>query len=92
MTDRETPVEFIHEPVLLQEVLQWMAPQPGGVYCDGSLGGGGPRADTYQARRGCYAFPMPFLVHHEGVERGLEIRTVREVLAELVASIDQFYE
>ena len=41
MTDREPPVEFIHEPVLLQEVLQWMAPHSGGVYCDGTLGGGG---------------------------------------------------
>ena len=34
-------MEFIHEPVLLKEVLQWMDVRPGGVYCDGTLGGGG---------------------------------------------------
>ncbi len=32
---------FVHEPVLLQEVLQWMDARPGGAYCDGTLGGGG---------------------------------------------------
>ena len=32
---------FQHEPVLLQEVLQWMNVRRGGVYCDGTLGGGG---------------------------------------------------
>ena len=34
-------MEFRHEPVLLQEVLQWMNVREGGVYCDGTLGGGG---------------------------------------------------
>lgn len=34
-------MEFIHEPVLLKEVLQWMDVRPDGVYCDGTLGGGG---------------------------------------------------
>ncbi len=34
-------MDFQHEPVLLQEVLQWMNIQRGGVYCDGTLGGGG---------------------------------------------------
>lgn len=42
----------------------------------------GPRADTYQAMLGCYSFPMHVLVHYDGIERGLEIRTVREALAE----------
>lgn len=42
----------------------------------------GPRADTYQAMLGCYSFPMHVLVHYDGIERGLEIRTLREVLAE----------
>ena len=32
---------FQHEPVLLQEVLRWMNVREGGVYCDGTLGGGG---------------------------------------------------
>lgn len=34
-------MEFIHEPVLLQGVLEWMDVKPDGVYCDGTLGGGG---------------------------------------------------
>lgn len=34
-------MEFIHEPVLLHEVLEWMDVKPDGVYCDGTLGGGG---------------------------------------------------
>ena len=32
---------FVHEPVLLREVLAWMAVKENGVYCDGTLGGGG---------------------------------------------------
>lgn len=42
----------------------------------------GPRADTFQAMLGCYSFPMHVLVHYDGVDRGLEIRTVREALAD----------
>jgi len=34
-------MSFVHEPVLLQEVLQWMPLRPDGAYCDGTLGGGG---------------------------------------------------
>ena len=34
-------MEFRHESVLLQEVLQWMDVRENGVYCDGTLGGGG---------------------------------------------------
>ena len=31
----------VHLPVLLDEVLQWLSPQPGAVLVDGTLGGGG---------------------------------------------------
>ena len=34
-------MNFQHEPVLLQEVLQWINTRSDGVYCDGTLGGGG---------------------------------------------------
>ena len=34
-------MEFRHEPVMLSEVIRWMNVQPDGVYCDGTLGGGG---------------------------------------------------
>ena len=34
-------MEFKHEPVLLKEVLEWLNPAPGGVFADGTLGGGG---------------------------------------------------
>jgi beta-xylosidase len=42
----------------------------------------GPRADTFEAMLGCYSFPMHVLVHYDGIDRGLEIRTVREALAD----------
>ena len=34
-------MEFVHEPVLLNEVLEWMDVKEDGVYADGTLGGGG---------------------------------------------------
>ena len=34
-------MSFQHEPVLLREVLEWMNVRTDGVYCDGTLGGGG---------------------------------------------------
>ena len=34
-------MDFQHTPVLFHEVMEWMAPQAQGVYCDGTLGGGG---------------------------------------------------
>jgi beta-glucosidase len=42
----------------------------------------GPRADTFEAMLGCYSFPMHVLVHYDGIERGVDIPTVREALAE----------
>lgn len=32
---------FHHIPVLFDEVMEWIGPQPDGVYADGTLGGGG---------------------------------------------------
>ena len=34
-------MSFHHIPVLLNEVLKYLNPQPGEVYADGTLGGGG---------------------------------------------------
>ena len=34
-------MEFSHIPVLFDEVMSWMNVRPGGVYADGTLGGGG---------------------------------------------------
>ncbi len=35
------PSDSCHVPVLAQEVLEWLDPQPGQVFADGTLGGGG---------------------------------------------------
>ena len=34
-------MEFHHVPVLLSEVMEYLSPQPGNVFADGTLGGGG---------------------------------------------------
>ena len=45
-------MSFQHEPVLLREVLQWMNVREDGVYCDGTLGGGGHSEAILQASGG----------------------------------------
>ncbi len=42
-------MEFHHVPVLLPEVIEWIHPVPGGVYCDGTLGGGGHSSAILEA-------------------------------------------
>lgn len=36
-----TDIQFHHVPVLYAQVLEWMQPEPNGIYLDGTLGGGG---------------------------------------------------
>ena len=36
-----TEPEVVHVPVMLDEVVQWLAPRAGMVLVDGTLGGGG---------------------------------------------------
>ncbi|MGN0763717.1 MAG: 16S rRNA (cytosine(1402)-N(4))-methyltransferase RsmH [Aristaeellaceae bacterium] len=45
-------MDFIHEPVLLNEVLAWMDVRPDGVYADGTLGGGGHSGAMLRASGG----------------------------------------
>ncbi|MGN0970402.1 MAG: 16S rRNA (cytosine(1402)-N(4))-methyltransferase, partial [Aristaeellaceae bacterium] len=45
-------MDFIHEPVLLNEVLAWMAVRTDGVYADGTLGGGGHSGAMLRASGG----------------------------------------
>src|SRR5512145_876165 len=33
--------DFVHEPVMLEEVLSWLIVNPSGVYVDGTVGGAG---------------------------------------------------
>lgn len=39
--DESEPPETIHIPVLADEIIEWLAPKPGDVILDGTLGGGG---------------------------------------------------
>jgi 16S rRNA (cytosine1402-N4)-methyltransferase len=42
-------MEFDHQPVLLNEVIELLSPMPGGVYCDATVGGGGHAEKVLEA-------------------------------------------
>jgi 16S rRNA (cytosine1402-N4)-methyltransferase len=44
-----SPVEPVHQPVMLQEVMSLLAPAPGGRYCDATVGYGGHARAVLQA-------------------------------------------
>ena len=48
-------MNFQHEPVLLRETLHWMNVKQDGVYCDGTLGGGGHSEAILKASGGTAA-------------------------------------
>ena len=65
-------MEFIHEPVLLDEVLQWMDVQEGGAYCDGTLGGGGHSGAMLRASGGTatlYGIDRDMMAIHAASQR-----------------------
>ena len=46
------PSSFHHVPVMLEQVLEFLAPGPGGTYVDGTLGGGGHSEAVLQRMEG----------------------------------------
>ena len=47
-------MEFVHVPVLLQEVLQYLEIRPDGIYADGTAGGAGhkiPETGRHNVKR-----------------------------------------
>lgn len=48
MNPDDTPPPAVHLPVLLDEVLEWLAPRPGATIVDGTLGAGGHTAALAQ--------------------------------------------
>ena len=54
MTNESRP--FYHQPVLFDEVMEWIRPQKGGAYLDCTLGGGGHAEGILQACGGDAAY------------------------------------
>ncbi|WP_320170913.1 16S rRNA (cytosine(1402)-N(4))-methyltransferase RsmH [Maridesulfovibrio sp.] len=49
MESKETRPERVHTSVLLKEVIEWLAPKPGGLYLDGTLGMAGHSSAILEA-------------------------------------------
>ena len=71
-----SPTAAYHEPVMVDEVLAWLAPRNGALLLDGTLGGGGHTKRMLEACPECRVI---------GVDRDPEaIAEAREALGELV--------
>jgi len=70
MNDSEkVETQIQHKPVLLNEVLHFLAPQPGKVYVDVTLGGGGHTRAILQAQPTCKVIGMDWdesVIHTTG--------------------------
>lgn len=49
MESKEIKPEKVHTSVLLNEVIEWLAPKPGGLYLDGTLGMAGHSSAILEA-------------------------------------------
>lgn len=93
-TSRTMSNVSIHVPVMLDAVLEWLAPRPGGVYIDGTLGGGGhTRALAERVEPGgtVIAFdrdPLA-LAAAEPILTGLPIKLVEVNFAEMLEVLEQ---
>lgn len=84
----------IHIPVLLNEVVQWLDPQPGKILVDGTLGGGGharalaervaPNGTVIAVDRDAAA-----VAHAEQTLRGLPIKVAQANYTELPAVLEE---
>ena len=87
-TDSQEPGDLSHLPVLAAEVLEALNPQPGEVFVDGTLGGGGHTRLLLKAGAQVYGIDQdPYALSRLGEQAGLTIvpgnyRQMQSLLAE----------
>ncbi len=77
-------MDFEHEPVGVEPVLRFLAPRPGGIYCDATLGGGGHAEKVLEA-----SSPDGRLI---GIDRDMEaIEAAKKQLARFGRRVQFFH-